>query len=156
MGHDEAGIDLPFVDEHKIAIDVSRDLVWTALRDYATTSIGLPHGHLLALLLAPVPPSGFEIAETIPGTRLVLTGRHRFSRYTLVFELDTPTPDSGAAPGSDPSPGRTVLRARTYAEFPGVRGRAYRALVIGTGAHVVATTRMLRAVQRRARPAPPS
>jgi hypothetical protein len=41
-----------------------------------------------------------------------------------------------------------VLRAKTYAEFPGLRGRIYRALVIGTGAHVLATNHMLRAIQR--------
>ena len=52
-----------------------------------------------------------------PHTRLELRGRHRFARYVLVFHLDETGADT------------THLRARTYAEFPGLRGRAYRALV---------------------------
>jgi hypothetical protein len=56
----------------------------------------------------------------------------------LLFELD----DTGRE--------TTRLRARTYAEFPGTRGRAYRALVIGSGAHRLVTRRMLRDVAARA------
>jgi hypothetical protein len=41
-----------------------------------------------------------------------------------------------------------VLTATTRAAFPGARGRAYRALVIGTRAHVLATRHMLHAVRR--------
>lgn len=44
--------------------------------------------------------------------------------------------------------GGTLLRATTYAEFPGLRGRGYRALVIGSRLHVVATRGMLRSVAR--------
>jgi len=51
---------------------------------------------------------------------------------------------------SDASDGATQLSAQTYAEFPGVRGRAYRALVIGTRAHVVATHHILRSIRRLA------
>jgi hypothetical protein len=129
-------IDLPYVDEHAITIAVPRDLVWPALRRYAATSIGVPDRSPLALLLGTAPPSGFGLAEAVPGDRLTLTGRHRFSRYALVFELHAV------------EDGSTVLRAKTYAEFPGLRGRIYRALVIGTGAHVLATNHMLRAIQR--------
>src|ERR1700724_3071716 len=43
-----------------------------------------------------------------------------------VFELDT-----------QPA-GRTRVRALTWADFPGIHGKTYRALVIGTGAHRVA------------------
>jgi hypothetical protein len=84
----------------------------------------------------PDPRSGFGIAETVAGTRLTLAGRHRFSRYTLVFELRDAAPDG------------TVLSATTRAAFPGARGQAYRALVIGTRAHVLATRHMLHAVRR--------
>jgi hypothetical protein len=66
-----------------------------------------------------------------------MAGRHRFSQYRLVFDL------SGIPNGE------TLLGARTYAAFPGVHGRAYRALVIGSRAHVVATRHILRSVQRR-------
>ncbi len=41
----------------------------------------------------------------------------------------------------------TLLSARTYADFPGVGGRVYRALVVGSGAHVLAVRRMLRSVR---------
>ena len=136
-------IDLPYVDEHTVAIAAPRDQVWSALQRYTTESIGVPGGHPLARVLGTEPRSGFEVAEEIPGDRLTLTGRHRFSRYALVFELADTTP---AGPGGREN--RTTLRARTYAAFPGARGQAYRALVIGTRAHVLAATRMLRAVRR--------
>ncbi len=66
----------------------------------------------------------------------MLSGRHRFSRYALVFELE-------------PTGEHTVLKALTYAVFPGVHGRVYRLLVISSRAHVVATRRMLASVSRR-------
>ena len=40
--------DLPYVDEHAVTIAAPRDRVWAALRQYATTSIGVPGGHVLA------------------------------------------------------------------------------------------------------------
>lgn len=64
-------------------------------------------------------------------------GRHRFSRYALTFRLR----DAGAA---------TVVTAESRAEFPGVTGTAYRALVVGSGGHVVAVRRMLARVASEA------
>jgi hypothetical protein len=87
-------------------------------------------------VLGTEPRAGFEIAERTPDVRLSLVGRHRFSRYLLAFEL-------ADAPG-----GSTQLRAQTYAAFPGVRGRVYRALVIGSRGHAIATNGMLRSVRR--------
>jgi hypothetical protein len=43
-----------------------------------------------------------------------------------------------------------MLRATTYAAFPGARGQAYRALVIGSRAHVLAGRHLLHAVRRLA------
>jgi len=77
------------------------------------------------------------VAERESERRLALAGRHRFSRYRLIFELD------------DGAPGATVLRASTYAIFPGVHGWLYRAMVIGTRLHVLATRGILHAVRRR-------
>jgi hypothetical protein len=100
------------------------------------------------------PRSGFGVAETVPGTRLTLAGRHRFSRYTLIFELrdaapdGTVLPDSTVLPDGTVLPAGTVLTATTRAAFPGTRGQAYRALVIGTRAHVLATRHLLHAVRR--------
>jgi hypothetical protein len=81
---------------------------------------------------------GFHIAVLEEPSELALAGRHRFSDYALVFRLE----ELGA--------NRTRLRAETRAEFPGVKGRIYRAMVIGTRGHVLATRRLLGAVQRRA------
>jgi hypothetical protein len=44
----------------------------------------------------------------------------------------------------------TELSARTLARFPGLHGRAYRALVIGSGAHRLVTRRWLRRIGRLA------
>ncbi|MGH2922847.1 MAG: hypothetical protein ACRDKH_02305, partial [Solirubrobacterales bacterium] len=69
---------------------------------------------------------------------LALEGEHRFSRYGLIWSVE-PTRDR-----------KTLLRAETRAEFRGVKGRIYRALVIGTRLHVLAVRRLLGAVKRRA------
>lgn len=74
------------------------------------------------------------MAESEPGRRLVLRGRHRFAIYALTFVVDG---------GS--------LRARTDAAFPGLLGRLYRAAVIGSGAHGLVTRRLLRKVATVAR-----
>lgn len=132
------GGDLPHVDEHAVRVAAGRDRVWDALEAYVTGSLASARRHPVARLLGSSQPSGFEVVESVPGERLGLAGSHRFARYSLVFDL-----------GSD-ADGATVLRATTCAAFPGVRGRAYRALVIGTRGHVLATIHMLRAVRRQA------
>jgi hypothetical protein len=72
---------------------------------------------------------GFAVASAERPVRLELRGRHRFASYALVFLIEG---------GS--------VRAQTYAAFPGIKGRAYRALVIGSGAHGVVTRRLLRRI----------
>jgi hypothetical protein len=129
--------DLPYIDQHALTIDAPRASVWAALERYAGESIGASKFELLGRLLGAEPRSGFEVAQREPERRLALAGRHRFSRYRLVFDLD------------DGPEGSTELRASTYAIFPGVHGRVYRALVIGTRLHVLATRGMLHAVRRR-------
>jgi hypothetical protein len=69
---------------------------------------------------------------------LVLAGKHRFSRYGIVFRV-TPL-GSGS-----------TLSAESRAEFPGLSGRAYQAMVIGTRGHVLATRGLLRTIARSAR-----
>jgi len=134
--HDE----LPYVDEHAIRIAASRELVWSALQRYAATSLRIPEGNPIARLLGTEPRAGFEVLESAPTHSLTLVGRHRFSRYMLTFAL------------TDGAEGATELRAQTYALFPGVRGQVYRALVIGTRAHLVATNHILRSVRRLSHP----
>jgi hypothetical protein len=124
------------VDEHQITIAAPRDQVWTALRRFAKSSLLERKSRALALALGTEPHSGFGIAHDIPYQQLGLAGRHRFSRYLLVFEVDEVADEE------------TLVSARTLAEFPGPHGRIYRALVIGSGAHVVAVKRMLRSIER--------
>jgi hypothetical protein len=129
--------ELPFVDEHAISIAASRDVVWSALERYVATSLRVGDGPL-ARILGTQPAAGFEVSDSRPTDRLTLIGRHRFSRYMLAFDL------------ADATDGITRLSAKTYAAFPGVHGRIYRALVIGTGAHAVATDRIVRSIRRLA------
>jgi hypothetical protein len=153
--HAAAG-DLPFVDEHAIVIDRPLADVWRALLAVldgsfsggrtarvagilgcAQTAVGGPR----PLAVGSTFP-GFEVVGVEPERMLTLAGRHRFSRYALVFEIDAL------------GPSQQRVRAVTRAVFPGLHGAVYRALVIGTRGHVVAVKRMLSAVQRRAqRPA---
>lgn len=144
---------LPFIDDHTRPIHAAPDEVWAALLATlrAQLAVHLPGPVVAAWGLAQrartgdwegdVAPGdtvvGFAVADSARPHHLTLRGAHRFSRYELRFEL---------VPRGD----RVELHARTAAVFPGVHGRVYRALVIGTGGHRVAVRRMLRAVARRA------
>lgn len=136
---------LPFIDDHVVRIPRAREAVWVALQKTATRSfaIKLPRP-LVALwgLRDTDPLMGFHVGASEPNRLLSLQGGHRFSTYELRFELE--------AAGED-----TVVHAKTFAIFPGVLGRIYRALVIGTGGHRIVVRRMLRDVARRVSGAPP-
>jgi hypothetical protein len=125
----------PFIDEHVIAVAAPRERVWAGLLRYADRNL-LSGNEVLHQLLGTDPPAGFAISEKVPLELLELAGRHRFSHYGLAFEL------------RDAGPGRTRIAARSFAEFPGLHGRIYRALVIGSRLHVVATRGMLSAIRR--------
>ncbi len=127
--------DLPYLDQHALRIDAPRRQVWIALQRYTEAMLRSVEHNPLLVLLGPNPRAGFEVAERIEQQRLSLAGRHRFSRYRLVFELSD-------APG-----GATRVQARSYAAFPGILGRGYRALVVGTRLHVVATNHLLRGIR---------
>lgn len=115
---------LPYIDEHAITVDANRADTWAALlrvmcrdpRDATTV------------------PFGFVLDEAVAPARFALKGRHWFAVYRWVFELD------------ELDGGRTRLRAATWAAFPGIHGKAYRALVIGTGGHRVVVRRALKRV----------
>jgi hypothetical protein len=120
---------LPYIDEHVITVQADRAATWSALlrmwcRDPDDAST--------------VRSSFFWLAEAEPRRRLALDGEHPFSVYQLVFEL------------ADEGPQCTRLTALTWAEFPGLLGKAYRALVISTGGHRVAVRRMLRRIAAEA------
>ena len=106
---------LPYVDEHAATADAPPARLWAELERSA-------------------PRIGFTVTESEPAERLVLEGRHPFSRYALVFLVE-------AADG-----GGSRLRAQTWAAFPGPHGRVYRALVIGTGMHRLVVARMVRRI----------
>ncbi|HVA06468.1 MAG TPA: hypothetical protein VNG12_07005 [Acidimicrobiales bacterium] len=64
-----------------------------------------------------------------------LEGSHFFARYALTFRV-TPLNDQ-----------RCQVSAESSGSFPGIHGAAYRALVIGTGGHVVSVRGMLRQIK---------
>lgn len=155
-GEGTSGSELPWVDEHAIELDATPAVVWPALLrtvERMTAGRGAP-AYARAVGCADTEAGGprpLEIGSTVPGFHvvellaerlLVLRGAHHFSDYALVFRLE---PLGGV---------RTRLIAETRADFPGVKGRAYRAPVIGTRMHVLAVRRVQRGVARRIERAP--
>ena len=143
---------LPYIDVHEVAVDADVDAAWRAVLRVVRASFGgADHAWLShALRLEPARATGTWAPEPEPGAAvqgfevgvarraelLSLRGRHRFSRYRLDVEV---------APDGDD---RSLVRARTWAEFPGILGAAYRALVIGSGGHRLVVSRMMRRVAR--------
>lgn len=144
--------DLPHVDEHSIAIEATADATWNALLRVVEGSFNSGASSAGARLLGCTDTTasgarplatgsvlpGFHVEVAQPQRELALAGGHRFSDYALIFRLDEVDSD------------RTTLRAETRAAFPGLRGRAYRTMVIGTRMHVLVTRRILTAAKRRA------
>jgi hypothetical protein len=143
--------ELPAIDEHGTLVLAPVEQTWQALLPVVRSSFsGSAAGRVArALRCHPAEASGdigvrgstvpgFCVVRVVEPAVLALQGEHRFSHYGLVFRLE-PTRDE-----------RTLLRAETRAEFPGLKGKAYRTLVIGTRGHVLAVNRILRAVRRRA------
>jgi hypothetical protein len=119
---------LNYIDEHAISVAASRADTWPAV--------------LRTICRDPLDPSavpvGFVLDEARPPERFALKGRHPFARYQWVFELDAEAPQ------------RTCVRSVTWAHFPGLHGKIYRALVIGTGAHRVVVRWTLKRIAARA------
>jgi hypothetical protein len=144
--------ELPHIDEHATEIAAGVDMVWPALLATVERAFDRAGAPTYARLVgcAPLAASGprplgegstipgFRVAAAMPNEKLALVGCHRFASYALIFHLE--------AIGAH----RSRLRAESRAVFPGIAGRIYRALVIGTGFHVVTVRRMLAATRRRA------
>jgi hypothetical protein len=142
--------ELPYLDEHTTVIAASADDVWAGLLETLDRAFSRPGaaGYARAVGCADVGASGprpldegssmpgFEVVTAVPPSLLVLAGRHRFSTYGLTFRIE--------ALGER----RSRLRAESRAAFPGVAGRAYRTLVVGTRGHVVIVRRLLSRVRR--------
>jgi len=138
---------LPFVDEHSVEIAADSDTVWAALTSTLDHLGGSTYARLVgcedSVRSGPRPfvegstVPGFRVAAANPGSELVLVGSHRFSSYAMAFRLRD-------------AEGRTRLTAETRAAFPGVGGRLYRSLVIGTRAHERLVRRLLTGIRQRA------
>jgi hypothetical protein len=149
-GADETPLprDEPFIDQHRLAVARLVPEVWEALVHVVQDDAGpLRRVGAMALGARPNAFSGGDLTagSTIPGFAvarvrapelLVLQGSHRFSSYTLVFRLDSRN-------------GGTTITAVSAARFPGVRGKLYRALVVGSGLHRTAVRRLLRRIAAR-------
>lgn len=144
--------DLPHIDEHATAIETGAERVWQALGEVLASAFAGGGTRTVGRILGvrPLQPSGdpltrgaalcgFRVVAAEPALELALEGEHRFSRYALIFRID-PLVEGG----------RVRLRAETRAVFPANAGRLYRALVIGTRAHVVVVRRLLQATKARA------
>ncbi len=132
---------LPYIDEHRTRVGATPERTWDAVVRLARGRLARPAPAAFAALWRLEPASGFAVAEETAPRHLALRGRHRFSRYELAFDV-APGPDGG------------TLSARTSAVFPGIAGRAYRALVIGSGGHRILVRRMLKQIARSAERAP--
>jgi len=128
---------LPYVDEHAHALPVGAGPAFDAVaaEARALAERRLPRPFVRAWALRPA--SGFAVTELVRPVRVVLRGSHRFSTYELAFVIDE-TPEG------------VVVRARTSATFPRLRGTLYRLLVIGCRGHVLAVRGMLHSIARRA------
>jgi hypothetical protein len=148
--------ELPYIDEHATVIVASANNVWSVLTDMLDQALSragvASHGRIVGCAdcsaSGPRPLAegstipGFRVVTVVPGSELVLVGRHRFSSYALIFRLE------------QLSLSQSRLRAESRAAFPGVAGNVYRLLVIGTGGHMVAVRHMLSGIKRRSERTP--
>ena len=145
-------MELPFIDRLAVEVNADRETTWGALDGVLTRSLESRSSRLAARALGsselhPAGPRPLSAGSTLPGFRvaavergreLTLDGTHRFARHEMIFDL------------GDLEDGRTELGVITRAEFPGPIGSIYRTFVIGSGGHVIATRRLLKAVGREA------
>ncbi len=128
----------------------SAPVTWEALSDVMVRGMdGLPRALRQVLALEPPAASGprplerhsalpgFRVVNAQRGSRLTLSGQHRFSRYQLDFLL------------SEDRAG-CVIRARSYAAFPGLQGAVYRTLLMRTGGHDLAVRHILNRTAHKA------
>ena len=118
---------LPYIDEHARVVASDRERCWHVLT----------HTHLRDPERLTGAPPGFVVDGAEKPSRLALRGRHWFSRYALIFELDELDHE------------HTRIRAQTWADFPGVHGRIYKFLVIDSRVHRVVVRTMLRTIAAR-------
>jgi hypothetical protein len=144
---------LPYLDEHATAIAADVDDVWPVrveTLDRANSRAGMA-SYTRTVGCADCTASGprplaedstipFRVVAAVPASELVLEGHHRFSSYALTFRIEQVTA------------GRSRLRRRSRAAFPGLACGVYRLLVIGTGGHVAVVRHLLSVIKRRSEP----
>lgn len=81
---------------------------------------------------------GLAVCEVVPTRTFAARGRHRFSRYQVVFTVEPLSASSSR------------LTAETFAVFPGTLGRLYRFVVIDLGPHTLVMRAALWYLRRRA------
>ncbi|MFD9461061.1 hypothetical protein [Streptomyces sp. NPDC060027] len=143
---------LPYLDEHTTVVAAGTGDLWRGLGEVLDRSAARPGASGYARLVGcsdrtasgPRPFAegstipGFRVTAAVPGSELVLRGRHRFSSYALIFRVERVGPD------------RSRLRAESRAAFPGPAGAVYRRLVVGTGGHARGMRRLLASIARQA------
>jgi hypothetical protein len=144
-------VDLPRIDAHTTEVDAPATVTWQALIEWISRSSSSQRTILFARTLGCEPLQvsghpgehgstfpGFRVTRSDPPHRLALEGGHRFSDYTLDFDIE------------ERGNGRSLLSATTHAAFPGLFGQLYKTAVIRSRAHVLVTRRLLQAVAQRA------
>src|SRR3954471_21960383 len=92
---------LPLVDVHTTTVSASCEQTWDSLLEGVRRGASNRAGSFFARTLGcedwrptdgdlthPSQHVGFRVAEMRAPNRLLLSGRHRFSRYTLTWDLD--------------------------------------------------------------------
>jgi hypothetical protein len=137
VGGADALSELPGIDEHSILVAAHPEAALDAALEVMGRGGAGTRAVTRLLGCRDMELPGFRVASSNP-SELALEGSHRFSSYSLTFRAE--------ATGE----GASLLRAESHAAFPGLTGRAYRALVVGSGGHRVAMRRLLGAIKRRA------
>ena len=131
---------LPLIDKLCIGFSATPEAVWGAIFEVIRAKMNGNIGMAQFLKAVPVKSTikfnalgdtvpGFEIIEVEANKKLVLKGRHRFSKYQLTFTIES-----------------NRLCAQTHARFPGLLGAVYKALVIYSGAHESVTKSLLKQI----------
>jgi hypothetical protein len=134
--------ELPFIDEHSVAVAAPTETTFDAAEQIMPRLAARGPSSVYARLVGCDGGRPFHVASFERPGLLVLRGRHHFSNYELALSIVRDGDSS------------STIRAATRASFPGLAGSVYRAAVIGTGAHRIATNRLLAAIKGRAEQSP--
>jgi hypothetical protein len=147
----ENGSALPCIDEHEISLNVAAPVAWTAVvavfgrlatrpawRMFARAIRCKPDHAVGTAVTAGDSLPGFLVARCTAPTEWALEGEHLFSRYALTFRI-APVDSEHCRVG-----------AHSTADFPGLHGKVYRAMVIGSGGHAIGVRSILRSIKTEA------